>query len=339
MPTASPSSFEQLTPAERNDLCRFAHLASYPADSLIFSENDEADMFYIVESGTVSIFIKKYHRTEDIALLEKGACFGEMGLLANTQRSASARTNEPTSLYCIDKSTLTRFIQEHPETGRHLYRIVSIRNEELALKESVLVSTGLASEHLHVSIKGDPSLRETVFERERYSSLVDPLLPDLVPSLEEMLLNRNVYRIFIDFNSAEIRIHTIFNPFTPEMHAADKLTSSAYLNRHFPQMTYQEKNRLIDRIFTVIHDDEYIEKLSDHWQHLFIEPLRDWQPVPQEKIRKTLSTLPALRRLENFYLKNINLNSVHDVIRMQFNCDGTHIVNSNDYQRFLDENI
>lgn len=339
MAATPPTSLEQLTRAERDDLCRFASLTSYPADSLIFSENDEADVFYIIKSGSVSIFIKKYHRVEEVALLEKGACFGEMGLLANTQRSASAKTNELTSLYCIDKSTLTRFIQEHPETGKHLYQIVSMRNEELALKESVLVSTGLASEHLHVSIKGDPSLRETVFERERYSSLVDPLLPDMVPNLEEMLLRRNVYRIFINFNSAEIRIHTLFNPFTPETHAADKLTSVAYLDRHFPKMSYAEKSRLITRIFTVIRDDGYTEALGDHWQHLFVAPLEGWQPVPQEKIHQTLATLPTLRTLENFYLKNININSVHDVIRMQFNCDGTHIVNSNDYQRFLEENI
>lgn len=39
--------------------------------------------------------------------------------------------------------------------------ILAQRNEELALKENLLASTGIDGRHLHVSIKGDPSLRET----------------------------------------------------------------------------------------------------------------------------------------------------------------------------------
>ncbi len=31
--------------------------------------------------------------------------------------------------------------------------------------------------------------------------------------------------------------------------------------------------------------------------------------------------------------------SALDAIRMQFNCDGTHIVSSEDYQRFVEENL
>lgn len=333
------SSLTNLTAEEFKALCHFAEKRDLPSGSIVFSEADEADKFYIIGSGSVSIYIQKYERTEDIAILGQGDCFGEMAILNGTRRTAFAKTLEQTTLHYIDKDVFKNFLQEHDAMGQRVYALISRRNEELALKESVLDSAGFNCEHLHVSIKGDPSLRETVFNRERYDSIVDDLMPELLPNLEAMLLERNVFRVFINFNSAEIRVHTVFDPFTPETHAANKLTSRAYLDRHFPALDYEEKARIIRRIYSVILDDSYMTKLSEHWQHLFLNPLKEWQPVSPDKIRSALNELGTLRTLENYYLRNISLNTVQDVIRMQFNCDGTHIVNSDDYQRFLEENL
>jgi len=333
------SSLDNLTAEEFKALCHLAKKSTLPPDSIVFSEADEADQFYIIGSGSVSIYIQKYERSEDIATLGQGDCFGEMAILNGTRRTAFAKTREETILYCIDKDVFKLFLKEHNDIGQRVYALISRRNEELALKESVLDSAGFNSEHLHVSIKGDPSLRETVFNRERYDSIVDNLMPELLPNLEAMLLERNVYRVFINFNSAEVRVNTVFDPFTPETHAANKLTSKAYLDRHFPILNYAEKTRIIRRIYSVILDDSYMLNLVDHWQNLFLNPLKEWQPVSPDKIRSALNELTTLRALENYYLRNICINTVQDVIRMQFNCDGTHIVNSDDYQRFLKENL
>ncbi len=64
-----------------------------------------------------------------------------------------------------------------------------------------------------------------------------------------------------------------------------------------------------------------------------------WKPLPCGDITNILAQLHALRKIPNYYLRNITAGIIHNAIRMQFNCDGTHIVSADDYQRFIDENL
>ena len=52
-----------------------------------------------------------------------------------------------------------------------------------------------------------------------------------------------------------------------------------------------------------------------------------------------LDHLADLRTIPNFYLRNLCLNIAQDTVHMQFNCDGTHIVSTDEYQRFLQDNV
>ncbi len=320
-------------------LCSHATERHVPNDQIIFEEGDSASEFYFVTSGSISIYIQKYHRTEDISTIHSGDCFGEMAILNQSRRTASAKTIQDSTLQCLDREQFHSILENHPDIGIKIHSLIANRNEELALKESILDSNGFNVDNVHLSIKGDPSLRETVFNRERYKSIVDPILSELIPNLESMLLKRNVFRFVLNFNSGEIEVYTLFNPFTPETHAANKLTSISYLDRHFPIISYDEKAQIIKTIYESLSQTPYLTNLSTHWQHLFLKPLNDWQPVPNEKIKHALSQLETLRSLENYYLRNFSISTIQDVIRMQFNCDGTHIVNNEDYLRFMKENI
>lgn len=334
------SSFLQdLSANEFNTLCNHAQKRDYANDEIIFEEGSSASEFYFVKSGRISIYIQKYHRTEVISTIHNGDCFGEMAIINDTGRTASAKAVQDTTLLCLDKKVFRSVIEDHPEIGRKIKSLITKRNEELTLKESILDSIGLSDEHVHLSIKGDPSLRETVFIRERYESIVDVILPKLTLNIENMLLERNVFRVVLNFNSGEVEIYTIFNPFSPETHAANRLTSLSYLDRHFPVISYAEKERIIRNIYASLTGDSCLGSLSSHWQNLFLEPLKDWKPVSIEKIQHALAQLVTLRSLENYYLRNFSIGMIQDVIRMQFNCDGTHIVSNEDYLRFLEENI
>jgi hypothetical protein len=61
--------------------------------------------------------------------------------------------------------------------------------------------------------------------------------------------------------------------------------------------------------------------------------------MPPEQVSIAISRLPDLRRIPDFYLRNFMLSMTRDAIRMQFNCDGTHIVGAEDYLLFLEENL
>ena len=333
-------SLKEILSAEELEVLRSrAKRETYNPDELIFEESAPSDRLYLVESGEVSVFIHKYLEDEEISRLQEGQCLGEMGVMNDMPRTASAKAVIPTTLLAIDKAAFAEFMQAYPDTAKQVRLMVEARNAEMALKESVIGSTGLGAEHFHISMKGDPSLRESVFSRERYYSIVDEVWDRLEPMLEEILIGRNAFRIMVNFNSGEIRINTVFDPFNPEIHAANRLVSSAYVDRHFPRMEYDEKTRIVGRIYDLIANDKYIGTLSDYWQNLFVDTHRGWSPVPPARISNAIREIKTLRNLEQYYLRNISVSTIRDVIRMQFNCDGTHIVNSEDYQAFLRDNL
>jgi hypothetical protein len=63
----------------------------------------------------------------------------------------------------------------------------------------------------------------------------------------------------------------------------------------------------------------------------------NWKPITEDEISNTLSQLPTLRGIPNFYLRNFTISMTRNAIRLQFNCDGTHFVSSKDYQQFIDD--
>lgn len=309
------------------------------AGECVFSEGDEADYIYFIESGRVSIYIEKFTVKEEIHTLGPGDWFGEMAVFLNGKRTASAATVEDTVFSCVAKPEFLDLLRADNEFAANINSLLTKRNEELILRETLISSAGIDGKHLHVSIKGDPSLRETALFRERYESAVDKVLRQLVPRLEELLLRRCVYQIYIGFNSGEIRTVTLLNPFFEEIHQVRKLLDDAYLERHFPAMDYEQKTGAVRQMYRVVQTSAWFDNLPPQLKKIWGGCYESWQPIPITEISGTISRLPILRSIQNYYLRNITISMIRDVIHMQFNCDGTHIVSAEDYQRFLEENL
>jgi len=335
----SHSFFEDLSDADIAEIKSHSLTRIYKKNELVFSEGDAVDSFYIIESGQVSIYVDKCGKEELICMLAKDDYFGEMAIFTKDKRTASALAYKDTVLLSIDKDQFLSFVKSHPVLAEKINAVLAKRNEELLLRENLIGKTGINGKKLHISIKGDPSLRESAFYRERYESIVDKLLPQLEPKLEDLLLNRCVYRVFVNFNSGEIRTSSVFDPFNEEVHTADKLINKAYIDRHFPLVSYDMKSAYIKRLFEFISNDELFDKLPSHLKNTFIKSQGDWQPVESNEITAVMTQLTKLRSIKDFYLRNFSISMIQDAIRMQFNCDGTHFVSSEDYQRFLEENL
>jgi CRP-like cAMP-binding protein len=309
------------------------------AGERLFSEGDEGDSIYFIDSGRVSIFIEKFSNREEIQTLGPGTCFGEMAVFLNDRRTASAAAVEDTVLLCLGRSEFLELLKTDHAIAQQIEGLLAKRNEELVLKEKLIDATGLSRKHLHVGIKGDPSLKESAMTRERHESVVDKVLPELLGKLEDLMLNRCAYRIVIGFNSGEIRVSSILDPFGEEYHPAERLLDDAYLDRHFPRVDYQRKVEIIRRLNETVQSDGFFAELPAYLQKAFGKYYASWQPVPPEGIARTISQLPQLRSIPNYYVRNTTISIVKDAIHMQFNCDGAHIVSSLDYRRFLDENL
>jgi hypothetical protein len=262
-----------------------------------------------------------------------------MAVFFNGKRTASAATREDATLLGIAKQAFLELMESEREIAEKIQRLLSRRNEELILKEKLIDATGLSGKHLHIGIKGDPSLRESALTRERYESEVDRIMPELVPCLEDLLLNRCVYQIFIGFNSGEIRVSTILDPFSEEFHPARRLLDDAYVDRHFPVIGYEDKAEVIKGLYRSLRQHPFFSGLPGHLQTVFGNYYAGWQPLSPQDIARTISRLPLLRGIPNYYVRNATISLIKDAIHMQFNCDGAHIVSAEDYQRFLEENL
>ena len=328
-----------LSDPDIEEIKAIASKTPFSKDQLVFSQGDDANSFYIIDKGQVSIFYDNNGEDKQLCVLNENDYFGEMAIYNQDNRSASVKATVDSILLEINKKDFLKFVDKHPVLADKINKNLAIRNEELILRESLVDMTGLSGKHLHISIKGDPSLRESAFVRERYESVVDKVIDKLQPNLEELLLNRCVYRLFINFNSGEIRTASIFDPFVEEVHTSDKLIQRAYIDRHFPEINYDEKSCMIKSIYQFISSDDHCSQLPVQWKNIIGKSHNSWQPIASNEITKVMNQLSKLRSIQNFYLRNFSISMIQDAIRMQFNCDGTHIVSAEDYQRFLQDNL
>ena len=218
-------------------------------------------------------------------------------------------------------------------------RDTQLELEELLLKESIVSVTGLTSNSLQIGIKGDPSMRETTFDRERYCSVVDNFYDEIAPHLQELLLNRSTYRLYIGFNNGEIRTSSIFDPLREEIHSAERMLDHAYLERQFPDLEYTDKVNLIHNLYTSLENSEFYKLLPDAWRGILSRRNAAWKPMAIEHIKSIMTTLDKLRDIQQYYLRNASICIVQDLVRLQFNCDGTQIINAENYRKFLQENL
>jgi len=314
-------------------------LRSYKPGEVIFSEGEPADYVYFIESGKVSIYLHEFTNRVEIGQRGAGSLFGEMAVISQGRRTATVAALTDTSLVVLDKEQFHQLMASDSEVKDKVHHIIGQRTEELALKENLLATTGIKGNNLQISIKGDPTMRETVFDRERRESPMDKVLPELTKVLQALLLERCVSEVSLHFNSGEIRLTSICDPFNYEIHPANKLIDTNYLNRHFPLMAYDTKIDLIRRLYDTLASQFSDLSLPGYYADSFRSRYEQFQPLAQGEIVRVIDRLQTLRSIPNFYLRNMAISITRDAIRMQFNCDGTHIVSTNDYDRFLADNL
>lgn len=330
---------QHLSETDRASLLSSASALAVPAGQRIFSSGDAAGHIYFIRRGRVAVLLDQFNSEVEINQLGSGEFFGEIGVLRDTPRAANVVAVEPTELLRLEKHQFHTLVGNDPSLAARIERIIGLRTHELALQESLAHSARIHRHRLHVSIKGDPSLRETAFVRERHESVVDRVLDALAPRLEELLLERAVFSLSLGFNNGEVQTASVFDPFRVELHPALKLVDAAYVDRHFARIGYGAKVEMIRRVYALISSDPSFSGIPPTLQSLYRDSLGGWQPLAADEIRRVIGELPSLRRIEMFYLRSVTISTVQDVIRLQFNCDGTHILGSEDYHRFIDENV
>jgi len=328
-----------LTTSEVGQILSMAETKSFPEGTLILSEGDLADTFYILTEGRVSIYLDQDGDHHELRQLFAGDYFGEMALLNNDKRSASVVALDDVILYGISKDHFQKLTHSHPELTARISRHIVERSEELILREHLVKITGVDRHNLHIGIGGDPTMRETALYREHRTSDADRVIDTLVEAVEDVLLNRCVYHLILNLNSGEIRTNSVFTPFIQEVHMAHRFAEHPYTERHFPILPYDDKIALMRSVQSSVMESVQFADLPEQWQHIYSRSFQDWNYLDENSIRTIISKIKELRNIESLYLRNIMISITQDVIRMQFNCDGTHIVDARNFEKFIEDNI
>lgn len=106
---------------------------AYRKGTMIFHKDQAGDALYIIESGRVRIFLPA-EGGEELTIppfLESGDVFGDMALLDDRPRSASADALEDTVAYTLGRDEFQRYLAATPRLASALIKLLSIRLRDL----------------------------------------------------------------------------------------------------------------------------------------------------------------------------------------------------------------
>lgn len=111
----------------------------FPAGSVIFTQGGKGEHMYVIERGSVEI-----HRTVDdwthlLAVLTAGDFFGEMSIVSQRPRSATAIVKEDARLLIIEEGTLSAMLRERVEIAARIIKGLVSRLDQANRKLEILL--------------------------------------------------------------------------------------------------------------------------------------------------------------------------------------------------------
>jgi signal transduction histidine kinase len=113
---------------EQQAVSQIAQLKIYQAGEVVFKEGDPGEGLFVIGEGHIKICINTgLDQPIELSQLGPGEFFGEMAVLDNEPRSATAIAAEPTELYYITRPALMEQLQHSPALAFSLTRQLSRR--------------------------------------------------------------------------------------------------------------------------------------------------------------------------------------------------------------------
>jgi CRP/FNR family cyclic AMP-dependent transcriptional regulator len=124
--------FAGLQEADVGEIASIAHFKSYPKDHLLFDRGEEGDEFLVVIQGRLKIiFLNEDGRELTLTILSPYQTLGEMSLIDDFPRSASAVALGDLHVLSINKRDFRKVLETNPRIAMGLLRQMSRRLREL----------------------------------------------------------------------------------------------------------------------------------------------------------------------------------------------------------------
>ncbi|OGW41610.1 MAG: hypothetical protein A2010_14820 [Nitrospirae bacterium GWD2_57_9] len=111
-----------------------------PGGTVLFQEGDRGEEMFIIQTGKVKISKRIRGVEKTLATLEKGEFFGEMAILNDKPRSATAETLEDCEMLVIDRKTFDALIRGNVEIAvRFIKRLADRLRETNDQMEALMI--------------------------------------------------------------------------------------------------------------------------------------------------------------------------------------------------------
>lgn len=120
--------FSGLADEDLQSLVAVANRRMYPKDAVVFFENDVGDAMFLIASGRVKVTILSDDGREIIlSVLSDNDFFGEMSLLDNEPRSATAIALQETEFVVLHQKDFLAIVEKRPRVAINLLSVLSSR--------------------------------------------------------------------------------------------------------------------------------------------------------------------------------------------------------------------
>ena len=120
-----------------------------PRGTVLFREGDPGKEMYVIQSGKVAISKKVRDVEKILATLGPGEFFGEMAIISNKPRNASASVAEPARILVIDPKTFEGMIRGNSEIAVRMIKKLADRLSEADAQIENLLLSDPASRVVH----------------------------------------------------------------------------------------------------------------------------------------------------------------------------------------------
>ncbi len=103
---------------------------TFPPGTVLFKEGERGNEMYVIQSGKVKISKEVRGEEQTLATLGPGEFFGEMAILNNKPRSASATVTEESKMLVIDPKTFESMIKGNAEIAVRMIKKLAQRLED-----------------------------------------------------------------------------------------------------------------------------------------------------------------------------------------------------------------
>jgi CRP-like cAMP-binding protein len=115
----------------RGMLAERATTKVYGPGEAIVRKGDPSMELFIIERGIVGVEVATGSGVAEVAQLDAGHCFGEMGLVTGEARSATVRAKTQCHLVVIDHDAFHDMLASHPEVVERMGTLLASRQAEL----------------------------------------------------------------------------------------------------------------------------------------------------------------------------------------------------------------